>query len=403
MTASDAAARGYAWSNGVGTKGFNWEPIYSKDGCTITGCAMGPCGGGENPVDCPGPRSCRYDAFGTVNCFCGEPPIGDCSEFCTAYKKSNGEDADGCNGLACDECSYCDQIFISATGECKPIENGSPCHCDPDSLPECNKCNEDGTIESDEENCFKCVQIYNEPCNCNPNIQLSKTCCYPLSEWEQGLSPVARCKQEIQKECESLCDSSPPYVDPCEGDCESFTICDTTCPAPPAPPDGSSQTITGQIEVPGECCVTYTNCDKTNVPENCSDCDCNCHNDCPACQLCGADGTCYPDPECAVEPPCSPGEADKLLYVQDVVFENGTILRGVQSVDGPIADELDPDICYAGGSLYVPCDNPLAIGPSYRWLNYRREGDASCTRENRESSPIASVDVTSTSSICCQP
>jgi hypothetical protein len=37
----------------------------------------------------------------------------------------------------------------------------------------------------------------------------------------------------------------------------------------------------------------------TNVPESCKECDCNCHNDCPSCQLCGADGTCYPDPNCS--------------------------------------------------------------------------------------------------------
>lgn len=262
----------------------------SGDGCTVSACGVVECGD-PGAVDCPSGRQCRYNAFGTVNCTCGDPPQSGCSQFCTAFGQSNGTDADGCTGLACDECEYCEEISVSASGICKPVQNG-PCHCNPDELPECVKCNEDGTQVTDD-NCLKCVDIFNQPCSCNPDIIVSKRCCYPLNSWESGRSPVNRCQQEIQDDCQPQCDEEPPYVDPCLGTCTDHIICGVTCPSPPGPPPGTDQTITGQIEVPGKCCVLYTDC--SDKP----DCDeCTSDGDCSSCEVCN-DGKCAPDPLCS--------------------------------------------------------------------------------------------------------
>lgn len=286
---------------------YQWTPVYASDGCTIAGCSLEKCGS-ENAVDCPGVRSCRYDAFGTINCFCGEPEPQGCSSFCTAYLQSYGGEAAGCSGLACDECSYCEEIFVSASGNCKQQTNGtSPCHCNPLDVPECTKCNEDGTTSVDLRSCQKCVTITNTECpGCDATV-LTKTCCYTLEDWENGLSPVNRCQAEIDAECAELCDKPdvPPRVDPCQGECTEQKIgpiagnC-TSVADQISLADGHRSVITGCIEAGGQAAVLYNDCDMTGVPESCKGCDCNCHNDCPSCQLCGSDGTCYPDPSCPV-------------------------------------------------------------------------------------------------------
>lgn len=295
MTEQDAANRGFSWSGGVGTKSFQWVPIYAADGCTVTGCSLSSCGGGnDNEPDCPvGQRSCRYDAYGTVNCFCGPPEPQGCSRFCTNYYKSVGEIAPGCDDLTCDECEYCDYIFVSATGECKPLGGGAPCHCDPGSVPACYKCNKNGVVVEDFGNCFECVTINNFDCGCD--ISLSKTCCQPYGT--PGLTLMNKCQIELAEQCAEEC--PPGATDPCAGDCITKTICQPgSCPAVPPNEPGKRNTQTGCIEAGGEGCTLYTECNMTNVPDYCEESDCNCHNDCPNCELCGADGKCYPDPSC---------------------------------------------------------------------------------------------------------
>jgi hypothetical protein len=108
-------------------------------GCTTSGCS--------NDADCPGSRCCRYDAYGTVNCFCGDCPIYDgnscsrdcqcysgvcrngicgegyCTIFCDQYYKSTGQRFPGCEGATCDECSSC-----QGDNQCHENTYG-PCWC----------------------------------------------------------------------------------------------------------------------------------------------------------------------------------------------------------------------------------------------------------------------------------
>lgn len=319
MTAQDAANRGYSWSGGVGTKTFEWVPIYSADGCTIAGCSLRECGS-ENAQDCPGARQCRYDAFGNIRCYCGEPQQQGCSAFCTSYQQSYGDTADGCSGLACDECSFCEEYNVWATGACKPSASG-PCHCQNVQLDACEVCNEDGTTGVDTVNCGKCVEISNYDCGfVNPEtggrVGVNATCCYSLQEWDAtGPSPVNKCQDAAQAKCNQLYkdyygsgdqDNPSNGGDPCVGTCTSERVLGSgPCPDPPVDPDvadGHKSYWSGCIEANGQHYTLYYDCDLTNVPDKCKQCDCNCHNDCPDCQLCGADGKCYPDPACAVSP-----------------------------------------------------------------------------------------------------
>lgn len=244
------------------------------DGCTIPGCST-DCGSGSG--DCPGTRTCRFDAFGTVNCFCGEPTYSGCSSFCTAYANSNGETADGCSGLACDECSYCDESFVAASGQCRPINNcNKPCHCNQNTcLADCEYCADDGTVQEDNINCGVCYTVYKE-CPCGT---FTKTCCYTRQDAAVGLSPVNRCQNSIN--CAELCnyDISNPSVDPCAGTCvQRKTTVTGTCPSQlttpvagrPTAPAGHEYQYTGCIQVGSQATWFYWDCDVTDVPDQCA-------------------------------------------------------------------------------------------------------------------------------------
>ncbi|WGL30749.1 hypothetical protein SCRES3_gp92 [Synechococcus phage S-CRES3] len=284
--------------NGVST-GYQWEPVYAADGCTIAGCKLGACGT-ENASDCPGGRYCRYDQNGNVNCSCGEPPARTCTVFCDSYQASFGDSAAGCSDKGCDECTTCDGNYFSSTyNTCTPINGSTPCQCEPEKIPACFACNENGTLVPDDSNCSQC---FTTSLDCGCGVTIERTCCYPLEELKNGLDGYSRCRDEIGVRCEEECSSPdrPAYVDPCEGDCTPQTQSGSgTCPdSPDGLEDGHRATVTGCIEAGGNYTLLYNDCDMANVPEECGFCDCNCDNDCPSCQLCGADGTCYPDPSC---------------------------------------------------------------------------------------------------------
>lgn len=290
-------------ASGTIYKTFAWTPVYSDDGCTVTGCSLEQCGGGMDG-DCPqGERSCRYGASGAINCFCGDPEPSGCSIFCTAYSASSGEVAAGCSGLACDECSYCEEIFVSASGICKPRNSGSPCHCKNEPIPACHKCDENGTVVPDEGSCQECITIHNYACdNCGERRTISRTCCRPVGI--DGLSLTNKCQSELQQACDGLCpppdETEPPPASACLGvNCVSRVICGPgSCPPLPPNAPGRNNIQSGCIEAGGNGCTLYYECDVSNLPPECGECDCNCNNDCPDCQLCGTDGKCYPDPSC---------------------------------------------------------------------------------------------------------
>lgn len=266
-----------------------------------TGCTTSSCGNGET-VDCCGPRYCRFFQGGGVSCACGEPPATSCTVFCDAYSASFGLTGAGCEGKICDECASCDGNYFSSTyNTCIP-QTGGPCHCDPSSLPECYKCNDQGTTELDL-NCKQCVQIYNVECSCGKTID--NTCCYTLEDLTglYGGDPVTRCQDETAVKCAQACEGEAPAEDPCKGECTTQKIgpLPGTCQDVTdqiSVVDGHRVVGTGCIEAGGQATVLYDDCDMTNVPEECAVCDCNCNNDCPNCLLCGADGKCYPDPAC---------------------------------------------------------------------------------------------------------
>ena len=73
-------------------------------------------------------------------------------------------------------------------------------------------------------------------------------------------------------------------------------------------------------------------------------CDCNCHDDCPECELCGADGKCYPDPACA--PPTTGQYYACLAELEDI----GSGITPVKfAASGPLA--------FSGYE-----DEPVAVG-----------------------------------------
>lgn len=279
------------------------------DGCTTSSCEGGSC----DSSDCPGERTCRFDAFGTVNCYCGTPEQQGCSSFCTAYQQSNGESSDGCSGLACDECSYCDEIYVAATGICTPNNDcNSPAHCwgsNSNCLDDCEYVTEEGEVKYDETNCYKCVERVAVQCSCGT---FTNSCCYSISDWNKtGKSPVNRCAESFN--CSQVCppQTTPSIVpaDPCAG---TYSSSSTRCsaggscppdltdivPGRPTAPNGQRYEYTGCIEANGEACWLYNVYDMSDLPDECKQCDCNCHNDCPECELCGSDGKCYPDPNC---------------------------------------------------------------------------------------------------------
>ena len=222
-----------------------------------------PCGGGQGDArDCCGERCCSFGSASSarpgVNCYCGKcSPLPTCNTFCEAYLKANGQPGPGCSeggtGNSCTQCEYCQG------GECLPLESGAPCWCEGANdcaTADCYRCQTDpeasgfGDCYFEAEGCQDCGTIRNHLCPCSLVLG-PVTVCKPYGSG--GLLAINLAQQEAARQCEEACKK-----DPCE--CED--------------------------------------CDTSSLPENCKDTECNCHDDCPDCQLCGGDGTCQPDPAC---------------------------------------------------------------------------------------------------------
>ena len=261
-----------------------------------------PCGDGGGGGSCCGSRCCTFgsatSALPGIHCHCGDcPPLPGCNAFCESYLKANGEPGPGCSegrdGNSCTECEYCE------SGECLPL-GSAPCWCDDGNdcaAVDCHRCQTDpeaagfGTCQFNAEGCQECAQITNHVCSCNL-VLTPVTVCRPYGY--SGTATINLAQQLANEVCAEACEKEP---DPCKPKCTSVTRCTDTGTGVASCLEGERQT--GTLEAGGVTCVFCETCDYDNLPESCKDCDCNCHDDCPDCQICAADGTCQPDPNCA--------------------------------------------------------------------------------------------------------
>lgn len=259
--------------------------------CLKTGC--GDDGGrlGRGPGACCGKgRCCRFDAYGNVQCFCGncpEPPDY-CNKWCNDYLSATGESGEGCDDdSVCDECSDClPSIGDGNANRCRNV-GGGPCHCPNSSCDgDCEECGDDGICEVKCENCQRCYRTYKE-CWCGT---VEVICCYSSCDESKGYT---ECREGAK--CDDYCPPGAP-TDPCDGSCDYITVCDEA--PPPCPPKSTCSTV-GNIQVGERECNIIKVCDKSKVSEDCGECDCNCDQDCPDCMICNAStGKCEPDPAC---------------------------------------------------------------------------------------------------------
>lgn len=229
-----------------------------------------------------------------INGYCTEPKP--CNKFCADYYEANGEEGAGCDPeWRCDECTECSGTFEDGGNYCTG-KASLPCHCNGAEIEECDICNADGSVSPGV--CLECCEVVNKLCSCG--VMVAAKVCQP-----RGLSGLSVCTQAhnaAAEKCAEECGGGSQKPDPCAGVCEGqIRNGSGPCPDPDGPidcPDGSDCRWTGCIEADGNHALLYDECDMSNVPESCKQCDCNCHNDCPPCQLCGADGKCYVDPTC---------------------------------------------------------------------------------------------------------
>lgn len=297
--------------NQQNSPGQDCDPDDPNSPCNTGGpgaCQQTPNCGDTEGRDCCGTRCCSFGSASStrpgVHCWCSEcPPWPTCSDFCEAYLKANGEPGPGCaegrDGNSCDSCSVCE------SGECVKDTFSPPCWCEGEGCNTngCYKCNTDpesfdyGDCEFDGSNCQQCATIRNHMCPCGrlftgPIILPDITVCKAYGAG--GLLPINLAQQKAVEMCNELCKGEP--ADPCKPRCSTPVRCTDTGTGVLACKPGETQV--GSIESGGEMCLLCEACDYSGLPDSCKECDCNCNDDCPSCQLCGADGTCYPDPAC---------------------------------------------------------------------------------------------------------
>lgn len=268
--------------------------------------------------DCCGNRTCGRVGSGKVICTCDDDDsrLQACSKFCTSFSQANGKDGPGCSdGITCGECFSC----TSLGGQSRPIcqskssFDNPPCWCSAGggcaSGQSCNRTT--GECE-DSDNKAYCYTSLNFSCREGGESYNVKVC-RPTSSAAQAA---------YNSTLKSLCDkelgddnNTGDESDPCKGDCQSVT---TEGSIPPACPPGSSCKETGNISGGGKSYTITEICDKTDVPDSCKDCDCNCDDQCGYCQACSESGQCVPDPgceDCGSDPETAGGRYPKLKIV----------------------------------------------------------------------------------------
>ena len=285
----------------------------------------------KDPV-CPGVKCCRQQGDGSIRCVCGPCEQTDwarCNPFCDSYYKSFGEvaagcytkDMDGfgeCGGNICDECKYC-SIHTKACeqpqDESDANFNNLPCWC-AGCDEECHACDKDpdsstfGDCVYSPANCAECCTQYNYECPQCPNRYIPVAHhCEPATSSKPCITAL---RELLYAQCAWECQNEP---DPC-APTGSFSFCEdgtptincnlgplgTKCPNPDGfvCPEGKTCDNAGYLQVNGQTCWFFNTWVTEDIPDECEECDCNCHNDCGDCELCGTDGKCYSDPACDV-------------------------------------------------------------------------------------------------------
>lgn len=338
----DGGPDGSPPGSGAGTGGCSSpNPVGGGGGggCTTSTCGQGTYGYGEDS-DCCGERCCRYFATGipsepiNVNCYCGNCPgtngsrCGDgyspcgpglgcvngyctkpkaCSKWCTEYYEANGELGPGCSrDWICDECTECTGQFDGGGNYCES-KASLPCHCNGAELEECDICNSDGSVTQG--TCLECCNVMNYPCECGKTV--NATACQPVGT--SGLSICNIMQIAAAQKCAEECATTP---DPCAPSCEpKRQTSPGPCPENPTAPaaqDGFDNTWTGCIDAgDGNHVTLYDECDYSNLPEGCGECDCNCDYDCDICEYCNEEGKCVS--ECV--PPSGNGITTWTFYI----------------------------------------------------------------------------------------
>ena len=282
--------------------GDDYEDGSSCGGNGVNDCTKSACGeSGISPGNnncCDGLRCCRRDSSGKIQCRCGpcSPPPSSCSRWCDGYEEALGKKGPNCSDVTkCSECETCAFQGIDSPDQCEPLGgNAAPCNCAEDPQPPgpCKKCGENGIWVADEENCETCWQV-EVSCGC---ARTTEVCCLPGSGSQAGKS---QCQSRALANCYKFCDGGGDDGgdDACVGNCTGVTWCPPDQPEPPCPPQ-TTCTANGSISAGGKTCFIRTDCNKSNVPDSCGECDCNCVDDCPDCKICNANGKCVDDPNC---------------------------------------------------------------------------------------------------------
>jgi hypothetical protein len=154
---------------------------------------------------------------------------------------------------------------------------------------------------------MQCCTQYNYDCPQCPRVIPVAQHCEPVTS---GKPCIQALREKLFRQCEKDCATEP---DPCAPTGSTTRCVDGSAPVDPLAnpggpegiscPEGKTCQYAGYLEINGKTCYFYNTWVTDDIPPECEECDCNCHDDCPDCELCGANGECYPDPECEDKTP----------------------------------------------------------------------------------------------------
>lgn len=336
--------------NEITIDGTDPDPCCGQDRCCRSdengeiSCVCGPC---NNLIPCSDDDDCP-DGFACIGGYCYPTGLSTCDQWCTNYLFATGIFGPGCSSQnSCSECEECLSFTDSSYSFCA-LRADAPCYCEGAyCYGAYESCGLDGVCRDDCANAQNCFTVDKE-CPCGT---ATKECCYSSCGNTSGR---ADCEESI--DCDALCDAGfpwggavngdpepvpgpggpnygspiwpkdpdpvpgPPKPQPppgcapncpslpfepepggkCDGDCSYETFCATgSIPEPPPCPAKMTCTDDDVISVGVTNCILRKQCDKSGVPEDCGECDCNCENECGDCLTCDEDsGECVPDEAC---------------------------------------------------------------------------------------------------------